>query len=226
MTNIGQNMLLKNQGHGQGFAISTVEAGTGVGLTPQGLRVAWGTFFFDYDNDRDEDLYVVSGFMNAENVFNEESQPNVLLRNNGNGTFTDISSGSGAEDPGVGRGGVFLDYDNDGCLDIFLSNLRQKARLFRNLCDSSNNWLEIKLEGTASNRDGIGARINVVAGNGSLMREVAAGSSQMGQNMLAAHFGLGAAKRADSVSIHWPSGKIQVLENVAVNQMITATEPD
>ena len=122
--------------------------------------------------------------------------------------------------------GVLLDYDNDGCLDIFLSNLSEKARLLRNLCDSGSNWLEIKLEGTASNRDGIGARRNVVAGNGSLMREVAAGSSQMGQNMLAAHFGLGAARRADSVSIRWPSGKVQVLENVAVNQSITVTEPD
>ena len=226
MTNIGQNMLLKNKGHGQGFAISTVEAGTGVGLTPQGLRVAWGTFFFDYDNDQDEDLYAVSGFLNAENIDNAEVQPNVLLRNDGDGTFTDISPGSGAEDPGVGRGGVFLDYDNDGCLDIFISNLREKARLLRNLCDSGNNWLEIKLEGTDSNRDGIGARINVVAGTRSQMREVAAGSSQIGQNMPTAHFGLGAAERADTVSIRWPSGKVQVLENVAVNQRITVTEPD
>ena len=226
VTDIGPNMLLNNKGHDLGFSISTVEAGAGVGRTAQGPRVAWGTFFFDYDNDRDEDLYVVSGFLDAENVDNAEDQPNVLLRNNGDGTFTDISSGSGAEDPGVGRGGVFLDYDNDGCLDIFLSNLREKARLFRNLCDSGNNWLEIKLEGTTSNRDGIGARINVVAGNGSLMREVAAGSSQMGQNMLAAHFGLGAAGRADSVSVRWPSGKVQVLENVKVNQRITVTEPN
>jgi hypothetical protein len=121
---------------------------------------------------------------------------------------------------------VFLDYDNDGCLDIFITNLREKARLIRNLCDSGNNWLEIKLEGTDSNRDGIGARINVVVGTRSQMREVAAGSSQIGQNMLTAHFGLGAAERADTVSIRWPSGKVQVLENVAVNQRITVTEPD
>ena len=226
MTNVGQNMLLTNKGDGQGFDISTVEAGAGVGLTAQGLRVAWGTFFFDYDNDRDEDLYVVSGFLNASNIDNPEDQPNVLLRNNGDGTFTDISPGSGAEDPGVGRGGVFLDYDNDGCLDIFLSNLRQKARLLRNLCDSGNNWLEIELEGTDSNRDGIGARITVVAGTSTQMREIAAGSSQMGQNMLQAHFGLGPALLADRVSIRWPSGKVQVLENVAVNQRMTVTEPD
>ena len=226
MTNVGQNMLLTNKGDGQGFDISTVEAGAGVGLTAQGLRVAWGTFFFDYDNDRDEDLYVVSGFLNASNIDNPEDQPNVLLRNNGDGTFTDISPGSGAEDPGVGRGGVFLDYDNDGCLDIFLSNLRQKARLLRNLCDSGNNWLEIELEGTDSNRDGIGARITVVAGTSTQMREIAAGSSQMGQNMLQAHFGLGPALLADRVSIRWPSGKVQVLENVAVNQRVTITEPD
>ena len=226
MTNIGQNMLLNNKGYDQGFAISTVDAGAGVGSTAQGRRVAWGTFFFDFDNDRDEDLYVVSGFLNAANIDNAEDQPNVLLRNDGDGTFTDVSLRSGADEPGVGRGGVFLDYDNDGCLDIFLSNLRQRARLLRNLCNSGNSWLEIKLVGTDSNRDGIGARMTVVVGNRTLMREIAAGSSQIGQNMLRAHFGLGAARRADSVLIRWPSGKVQVLENVAVNQMITVTEPD
>jgi hypothetical protein len=225
MTNIGQNMMLKNRGDGQGFDIATLEAGTGVGLTAKGLRVGWGTFFFDYDNDLDEDLYVVSGFLNAGNIDNPEDQPNVLLRNDG-GTFTDISPGSGADDPGIGRGGIYLDYDNDGCLDIFLTNLRQKARLLRNLCDSGNSWLEIKLVGADSNRDGIGARIIVVAEARALTREIAAGSSQIGQNMLPAHFGLGAAARVESVSVRWPSGKIQVVEDVAVNQRITVTEPD
>lgn len=226
VTNIGQNVLLKNLGPDAGFEVASVEAKTGAAATPDGQRVAWGTFFFDYDNDLDEDLYLVSGFLNAQNIDNPVEQPNVLLRNNGDGTFTDVSSGSGTEDPGVGRGGVYLDYDNDGCLDIFVSNLRQKAKLLRNVCDSGQNWLEVDLVGKDSNRDGIGARVTVVTRNTTLIREVASGSSQIGQNMITVHFGVGSIHTADSVKVQWPSGKVQVLENVEVNQRVTITEPD
>ena len=149
----------------------------------------------------------------------------MLLRNNGDGTFTDVSTGSGTEDPGVGRGGVYLDYDNDGCLDIFVSNLRQKAKLLRNVCEVGNNWLEIDLVGSHSNRDGIGARVIVQTRNTTLVREVAAGSSQIGQNMMTVHLGLGLARAADSVTIQWPSGKVQVFEDVQANQRVTITEP-
>jgi len=226
VTNIGQNVLLKNLGPGDGFEVASVEARTGAAATPDGQRVAWGTFFFDYDNDLDEDLYLVSGFLNAQNIENPVEQPNVLLRNNGDGTFTDVSTGSGTEDPGVGRGGVYLDYDNDGCLDIFVSNLREKAKLLRNVCEPGNSWLEIDLVGRVSNRDGIGARVIVETRNSTLAREVAAGSSQIGQNMMTVHLGLGRANTADSVTVQWPSGKVQVFEDVEVNQRVTITEPD
>ena len=226
MTNIGNNVLLSNNGYRAGFTNSTFEAGSSVGrLMDGGLRVAWSTFFFDYDNDRDEDLYVVSGFLNAKNVDNPVAQPNVLLRNDGDGTFTDVSPGSGADDPGIGRGGVYLDYDNDGCLDILVSNLRGRARLLRNLCQSGSSWLQVQLVGTESNRDGVGARVTVTTGTWALMRETAAGSSQMGQNMMPAHFGLGPAALADFVIVRWPSGKVQTLTHVPVNQRITVTEP-
>ena len=226
VTNIGQNVLLKNLGPDAGFELASVEARTGAAATPDGQRVAWGTFFFDYDNDLDEDLYLVSGFLNAQNIENPVEQPNVLLRNNGDGTFTDVSTGSGTEDPGVGRGGVYLDYDNDGCLDIFVSNLRQKAKLLRNVCELGNRWLEINLVGRDSNRDGIGARVIVEIRNTTLVREVAAGSSQIGQNMMTVHFGVGQARTAESVTVQWPSGKVQVFENVELNQRVTITEPD
>ncbi len=226
VTNIGQNILLNNRGPDLGFEIASVEARTGAAATPDGQRVAWGTFFFDYDNDLDEDLYLVSGFLNAQNIENPVEQPNVLLRNNGDGTFTDISDGSGTDDSGVGRGGFYLDYDNDGCVDIFVSNLRQKAKLLRNVCDTGHSWLEVDLIGRDSNRDGIGARITAVTRNTTQIREVAAGSSQIGQNMLTVHFGLGQAKKIDSVKVQWPSGKVQMFENVDVNQRVTITEPD
>ena len=225
VTNIGQNILLDNGGADLGFEIASVEARTGAASTPDGQRVAWGTFFFDYDNDLDEDLYLVSGFLNAQNIENPVDQPNVLLKNNGDGTFTDVSKGSGTNDPRVGRGGAYLDYDNDGCLDIFVSNLRQKAKLMRNVCDTGHSWLEVDLEGTVSNRDGIGARVSVVTQGKELIREVAAGSSQIGQNMLTLHFGLGRTLYADSVTVYWPSGKVQVFEDVEANQRVTITEP-
>ena len=225
MTNIGDNVLLANKGYDLGFSATQRQAGVAVGGLLEGVRVTWGASFFDYDNDRDEDLYVVSGWLNVDNVYNPEGQSNVLLRNEGNGTFTDVSPGSGADDAGVGRTGLYLDYNGDGCLDLFVANLRQRPRLLKNVCDSGNSWLEVKLVGTLSNRDGVGARVTVVAGTWTLMREISAGGSQMGQNMMEAHFGLGPARRADYVLVRWPSGRVQVVHDVAVNQRITVTEP-
>ena len=149
----------------------------------------------------------------------------MLLRNEGDGTFANVSVSSGADDAGVGRGGVYLDFNHDGCLDLYVVNLGQEARLFQNVCDTSNSWLIIETEGTISNRDGIGARIEVSAGGTTQIREVSGGSSQMGQNMLPVHFGLGGAGRVDTVTVRWPSGAVQTLSDVAVNQRLTVTEP-
>ena len=226
MTNIKDDVLLRNDGSGLVFTDGTGRAGIDVGMIGQKLRISWGTMFFDYDNDGDEDLYMVSGFLNVKPPpANAREQPNVLLRNNGDGTFADVSGMSGADDPGTGRGGVYLDFDNDGCLDLFVSNFDQRAKLFRNACDSGNSWLAIKLVGTSSNRDGIGARVEVTAGEASQIRELSGGSGSISQNMLAAHFGLGAADRVDSVTIRWPGGRVQTLTDVAVNQRLTITEP-
>lgn len=193
-------------------------------------RVAWGTAFLDYDNDGLEDLYVVSGYsrpgaIQAVLPDSEKEQPNVLLRNNGDGTFEDVSFKSGADDPGVGRGGVYLDFNNDGCLDLFVGNLGQRAKLFQNACDSGNEWLVVEAIGTESNRDAIGARITLDADGRRQIREIASGRSNMGQNMRAAHFGLGHASKADSVTIRWPSGVVQTLTDIDVNQKLTVIEP-
>ena len=230
MTDIGDNVLLKNNGDGARFTDTTKEAGVGIGMVGVKQRVTWGAMFFDYDNDGLEDLYVVSGHLRVrgftEDYDYEREQPNVLLRNNGDGTFTNVSRQSGADDPGIGRGGVFLDFDDDGCLDLFVVNYGQRARLFRNECDSGNNWLVFETVGTASNRNGIGARITVESGGRTQIREVSGGSSHMGQNMLGAHFGLGKATVADSVKITWPSGVEQTLTAVAANQRLRVTEPE
>ena len=226
VTNIKDNVLLRNNADGLTFADVSSEAGTKVGMIERKLRVAWGTAFFDYDNDGYEDLYIVSGFLGGKDVgANPEEQRNVLLRNAGDGTFEDVSAGSGIDDDGIGRGGSYLDFNRDGCLDFYVANLDGNARLFENSCRWGNNWLTVETVGTDSNRDGIGARITVVTGDVHQVREVSAGSSSMGQNMLPAHFGLGEAARVDSVTVRWPSGKLQTLSGVSVNLHLVITEP-
>jgi len=187
------------------------------------VPIGWGTIFFDYDNDGFLDLYVARGHM-TDTVPHQECQPNLLFRNSGDASFVDISSKSGLDDGGFGRGVAYGDFNNDGCLDVVLVNIDQKAKLFSNKCSSDNNYLILKTVGTTSNKDGIGARISVETENGIQIREIASGGSHMSQNMLPAHFGLGKALQVD-ISILWPSGIEQVMTNIPVNQIITITEP-
>ena len=227
VTNIKDNILLRNNADGLTFADVSSEADVRVGMIGRKLRVAWGTAFFDYDNDGFEDLYIVSGFLGGKDVgANPEEQRNVLLRNLGDGAFEDVSVESGIDDDGIGRGGSYLDFNGDGCLDFYIVNLDGNARLFENSCRWGNNWLTVETLGTATNRDGIGARITVTTGDVRQVREVSAGASSMGQNMLPAHFGLGKAAKVDSVTVRWPSGKLQTLSGVSVNQRLTITEPE
>ena len=226
MTSINDNILLRNNGDGLTFTDTMFEVAPDISKIGAKPRVGWGAVFFDYDNDGDEDLYVVSGHLGGVNAEeNAKVQPNVLLRNSGDGTFTKVSAASGADDAGTGRGAVILDFNNDGCLDLFVTNYGQGSRLFQNVCNPGNNWLLIETVGTASNRDGIGARITVAVGGRAQIREVSGGGGQMSQNMLDAHFGLGTATVADSVTIRWPSGTVQTLTDVAVNQRLVVTEP-
>ena len=224
ITNIGENVLFRNNGDGLTFEDAAARVGVRKGDLGVTERVAWGTVFFDYDNDADEDLYVVSGFLKESGQALRRQQPNLLLRNEGDGTFADLSPVSGADDAGLGRGVAYLDFNQDGCLDLFLSNYGQRAKLLKNACDSGGAWLAIRLVGTASNRDGIGARVTLEAGGVTQIREVSAGASQMSQNTMAVHFGLGEAVQADTVTIRWPSGKVQTLTDVPADQRLIVTE--
>ena len=230
VTNIEDNVLLRNNGDGLTFTETATDAGAGMGGFQRRQRVSWGTVFFDYDNDGWEDLYVASGHLDSDRFTNHRRQPNLLLRNTGAGTFDDVSSISGADDRGVGRGVAYADFNNDGCLDLYVANLglagdeAQSARLFENSCHGDANWLRVRTVGTASNRDGIGARITVVADGRTQIREITAGSSNKSQSMLPAHFGLGPATKADSVQIRWPSGIVQTQHDVSPNQQLTVVE--
>ena len=232
ITNMGDNLLLTSNRDGLTFTNTAATARVDAGVFNQRERASWGTVFFDYDNDGYEDLYVASGFLDTDAQTNRTEQPNLLYHNNnGDGTFTDVSSISGTDDLGVGRGVAYADFNGDGCLDLYLTNLGRSAnngersKLFQNNCEWGNNWLIIKTVGTVSNRDGIGARVTVAVGDRTHIREVAAGSSSMSQNMLPVHFGLGQAETVDSIEILWPSGRLQTLTNVAPNQRLTVTEP-
>ena len=150
--------------------------------------------------------------------------------------FTDLPPwASGANDTGFGRGAAYGDFDGDGCRDLYLVNIGELegrpgiARLFRNNCATGNNWLIVRTVGTVgtrSNRDGIGATITVSASGRTQRRTVTAGSSQMSQNMLTPHFGLGTATHVDTLTIRWPSGRSSRLTDVAANQVLVVTEPD
>lgn len=228
ITNIGDNILLRNTGNNLSFTQTTKDTRVGVGYARDEKEtkpwIAWGTLMLDYDNDGDEDIYIVRGHLMAS-IRNSLEQPNALLRNDRNGVFVEVSDSSGSDDTGVGRGGFYLDYNNDGCLDIFIANLRQPARLLENICDSSNNWIMIDPIGVENNRDAIGARIEIKTGSSSQIREIRAGSTSMGQNAKGAYFGVGDVTRVDSIRIRWPNGETQTLNDVSVNQRITVIEP-
>lgn len=191
--------------------------------------LAWGVGFCDYDNDGYQDLFIANGHLD-ENVqaFNPTGfyeQPNQLFRNNRNGTFDEVGtdSGSGMHLEKVSRGFAYADYDNDGDLDLLVTNLKDVPDLLQN-GGNQNAWLTLKLIGTRSNRDAIGARIKVTTGNLTQVREVRSGSSYLSQNDMRLHFGLGKYHQVDRVEIRWPSGLQERIEGLKANQILTLVE--
>ncbi len=191
------------------------------------LKLAFGTKFFDADNDGALDLFVANGHLYPTNSDAlEYAQTDQLFINTGEGTFVDASDRSGEyfSIKRVGRGTAFGDYDNDGDVDIFIVNLNQEGVLLRNKGGNKHNWLMIKTVGSKSNRDGIGTRVGVVTRFHSQMREVQAGSSYLSGHDLRLIFGLGTETKAETVKITWPSGAEQTLVDVEANQLLVITE--
>ena len=191
------------------------------------LKLAFGTKFFDPDNDGILDLFVANGHLypTASDAL-EYAQTDQLFINTGEGTFVDVSEQSGDyfSTKRVGRGAAFGDYDNDGDTDIFVVNLNQEGVLLRNEGGNKHNWLTIKTVGAKSNRDGIGARVEVITRSHSQIKEVQAGSSYLSGHDLRLIFGLGTETKAETVKITWPSGAKQTLTNVEANQLLSITE--
>ncbi|MBI1929660.1 CRTAC1 family protein [Candidatus Poribacteria bacterium] len=220
------NSLYHNNKDGT-FADATYPSGVGGPSIPY---LAWGVDFVDLDNDGYQDIFVANGHID-DNVeaFNPKStyaQQNQVFRNRGDGTFGEISNQCG---PGlllkkVSRGAAFGDYDNDGDIDILITNSNQTPDLLRNDSVNQNHWLILETVGTVSNRDGLGARVKVVAGGISQIREVKSGSSYLCQSDMRLHFGLGDASVADLVEIRWPSGTVERFEGVKADQFLKAKE--
>ncbi|MBC8231816.1 CRTAC1 family protein [bacterium] len=217
------SILYRNNGDG---TFTDVSAAVGIFAVTVG-KTCWGTEFFDYDNDGYLDLFIACGHIDPGPDENP-GQSDILLRNNRDGTFTDVSTNTGisALSPKVSRSLACGDYDDDGDIDVFIGNNGDTPYLLRNDGGNKNNWLKIKTVGVKSNKDGIGARITVKSGSLIQIREVSSGSSYISQNSLEVEFGLGERNKVDSIEIRWPSGIIQKLAEVSVNQSINVVESE
>jgi hypothetical protein len=222
------NMLWHNNANG---TFSDVSRETGTCDTQWG----WAAKFGDFDNDGWLDLFAADGLRSAGSdnyipvLVQMITRPGVdftdvknwpaigdrtwsgyqkkkLFRNLGTGSFAEISGAAGVDNVLDGRGIGVGDFDNDGRLDFYQTNADQPALLYHNETQAGGNWIELKLIGSKSNRDAIGARVKVKAGSQILIREVDGGNAYSSQSMSRLHFGLGSATMVDNVEIRWPSG--------------------
>jgi hypothetical protein len=189
------------------------------------LSLTFGLFFFDYDLDGLPDIFAANGHLEEEIA---SVQPKIryaelplLFHNAGGGKFNPILA---FDKPLVARGAAYGDFDGDGDLDILISNNNGPAVLYRNDGGNRNHWLQIRLVGTKSNRDGIGAVVRVTSAHGKQWQMVHSGSSYCSSSDLALTFGLGPDTAASVVEIEWPGGGRQKLERVAANRYLTITE--
>lgn len=196
--------------------------GSGIGaMTAQ--FVAWGGVFLDFDNDRDEDIFIANG--DAHYLVGWQS---LLLENAGDATFTDAADKGGAffQAKLRGRAATTLDFDNNGRPDLLMTTLADRAFLLKNTGASNAHWLLLKLEGTRSNRDGFGAIVEVRAKGRTTVHLARAPVGFLIQGDPRLHVGLADADRAERLEVRWPSGQRQVLENVPADQILTLREPE
>ncbi len=223
VVNLGErNFLYHNNGDGTFTEVSDpIVIGGPSGWFDIGnasAACAWG----DYDNDGFLDLFVTDASVSAPWV-------NFIYHNNGDGTFTKIVDGSPVNEFSGTYGGGWVDYDNDGFLDLFASRHQGGGNALYHNNGNSNGWLKVKLIGTVSNRSAIGAKVRVKAFyRGAYrwqIRQITGGAGWPSNNELNAHFGLGDATNVDTVRIEWPSGAVQEFHNVAPRQFLSITEP-
>jgi len=219
------NRLLHNTGK---MSFEDIGAETGVSQA-NAQYVSWGTGVYDFDNDGQLDILILHG-----GLIHLIPQEHTLFRGLGNSHFADVSrqAGPALSERTTARGACFADYENNGKVDAFVVNLGAKGALLRNVSTDTGHWIEIKpvgsrtgKTGTGSNRDGIGARVEVFAGGQRHTAERVAGSGYLSQDDGRLHFGLGAATTVDKLIVHWPSGREQTLEKLSVDRVLQVEEP-
>lgn len=220
------NTLYRNRGDGS-FGVTSADAG----LTEPSLpRLAFGTNFLDYDNDRDLDLFVANGHVYPQiRHINPTgySEANQLFANqgpDGGHRFAEVAAGD-LNHANVSRGSAKGDYDNDGDIDLLVCNLDAHPALLRNDGGNQRHWLSLRLLGTASNRDGIGAIITIITDGVEQQIEHTNGGSFLSHSDARVHFGLGFSETVDALEIRWPSGRLQRLENIPADQFLLIEEP-
>jgi enediyne biosynthesis protein E4 len=211
------NRLLRNTG-ANGF--EDISAAAGISAL-SGQYVSWGSGIFDFDNDGLLDILIFHG-----GLVHMVPQEHSIFRGIGEAKFIDVSSAAGPvlDLKSVARGACFADYDNDGKVDAFVVNLGSPAILVHNV-STTNHWISVRLKGRTSNRDGIGARVEVISAGHKQTAERVAGSGYLSQNDSRMHFGLGTASSIEQLTIRWPSGREQVLRGVAADRVLTVEEP-
>lgn len=211
------NRLYNNQGDGM-----LVDVGAASGLGDNGW--GWGATFFDVDNDGDLDLTAAAGYYFAIHT----QEPMKLWRNEGLGQWLDLSDDVGFEPPRQRRFVGAWDYDDDGDLDLMITSNGDAPELYRNDTIEQGDWLRVRVQGTASNRDGLGARVYLRTEDGGVeqMREIGSDTQFMGHGERAAHFGLGEGLGpVATVRVEWPASQlVQVIEDVDRNQTIVVVE--
>jgi hypothetical protein len=219
--------LFRNTGNSPAFEDATARAGLAVATR---ALTGWGIGLYDFDNDGFKDVFTANAHFPAleESLGSEVALPNSLFRNKGDGRFEDVSKTAGADFQLAGqyRGVAFADFDNDGRLDVVVSNVNGPARLFRNVSSNTGHWLALKLTGTRSNRDGIGAKVEVTLPSGRKFYNhctTSVGYASSSEPLV--RFGLGQEAVAKLIEIHWPSGQVQQLHDVKPDQVLKVREP-
>ncbi len=220
------NVLYQNLGN-YDFREVSYEAGVGLDTLPY---VKWGDAFVDLDNDGWEDLIAVNGqvYPQVDTLPSgaRYRQPKNLFMNERNGNFCEATrqAGPAIDEPRVSRGLAVADLDNDGNVDIVVSDIDGSPMILHNNGIPGSHWVSFELAGTKSNRLALGARVTLTAGGITQTDEIRSGGSYISQNDLRLHFGLAVATRIDSVEIRWPSGAVEKLTNLPADRFYPVLE--